>query len=674
MDQRRHGLLVNLNAVDIKYQLHFFETIMDYQKFKKMKRLACLYLLFISSFCYAQNQSRIISKKINPKAGVENIYIYQPPSKIKLPARIMALVLYQKNNEFYKKALPIIRKEDSYEFVFKSPDSVFVLIIGIVDADKKEDDQNGLIIPRNEVIDNNKDSGFIIYLRSAKGKRFANEKISLANLSDSYAPYYLSTKKMSFVKQVKLYQDTYKLYPQLIEDGSYFNYLTALYKVKGDVVKSNLISYARRIPNNNIEEKWLNARQIYELLKMDMEVKELEKKILVKFPLGQFAKNNFWSDFQHNYIKEDDSEQSLISVMDEYMIKFNDFSDRVKDEFYGKIMSMAFNKKDWGLFSKYEQLHIDKSILAYMHNFFARKLCDGKTYNPETDLEIAKSLSMRSVIYCETQLRKSTVEDEIYESLQADYLKYINTYALILYKLKLFDSAYYYQHIIYTKDKNIKPESIELYALYSEKTKGAIYAKEVLEENLLKGVNSPLMLQQLQSIYKQLNLPEDEFARLQKKNKFIAEQTSKELIKTKLGTTSAENFTLRNIEGKSISLSSFKNKVVVLDFWATWCGPCRASFPAMQELINKYKEDTGVVFLFIDTWERTKPQKMKEAASKLIKDKGYSFNVLLDIKDEVVADYKVEGIPAKFIINGKGEIVFMGDTSNIELEIENAKD
>ena len=146
-----------------------------------------------------------------------------------------------------------------------------------------------------------------------------------------------------------------------------------------------------------------------------------------------------------------------------------------------------------------------------------------------------------------------------------------------------------------------------------------------------------------------------------------------ESIKAKFGVTKANNFILKNLKGQNISLSSFKNKVIVIDFWATWCVPCRASFPAMQELVNNYKQDSSVVFLFIDVWENKSPQKMQEMAQKIMTDGNYNFNVLLDTKDKVVDNFRIDAIPSKFIIDKTGEIVFMGETSNIALEIEKAR-
>ena len=101
---------------------------------------------------------------------------------------------------------------------------------------------------------------------------------------------------------------------------------------------------------------------------------------------------------------------------------------------------------------------------------------------------------------------------------------------------------------------------------------------------------------------------------------------------------------------------------MILDFWATWCGPCKNSFPAMQKAANKYKNNTNVAFLFIDTWENAKDP--KPAVKKFIEERGYNFNVLFDLKDPVsnkcpvIESFGAKGIPAKYIIDKEGNIRF----------------
>lgn len=113
------------------------------------------------------------------------------------------------------------------------------------------------------------------------------------------------------------------------------------------------------------------------------------------------------------------------------------------------------------------------------------------------------------------------------------------------------------------------------------------------------------------------------------------------------------------LDGETVQLSDYQGKVVVLDFWATWCGPCKVSFPAMQETLDKQKDNDEVVFLFINSWERKESnEKAEEAVRQFIEENEYSFNVPMDYDDEVVKSYKVSGIPTKFVIGPDGQIHF----------------
>jgi cytochrome c biogenesis protein CcmG/thiol:disulfide interchange protein DsbE len=123
----------------------------------------------------------------------------------------------------------------------------------------------------------------------------------------------------------------------------------------------------------------------------------------------------------------------------------------------------------------------------------------------------------------------------------------------------------------------------------------------------------------------------------------------------------APHFSLKDLGGNTVSLKDLKGKVIVLDFWSTWCVPCKKSFPAMQLAVNSYKNDPSVKFLFIHTWETTKTP--IEDVKKYIAQSGFNFQVLMDLKDgsgrnAAVEDYGVSAIPAKFVIDKTGNIVF----------------
>ncbi|MEL6853455.1 MAG: TlpA disulfide reductase family protein, partial [Bacteroidota bacterium] len=87
-----------------------------------------------------------------------------------------------------------------------------------------------------------------------------------------------------------------------------------------------------------------------------------------------------------------------------------------------------------------------------------------------------------------------------------------------------------------------------------------------------------------------------------------------------------------------------------------WCGPCKASFPGMQRAQDQLADRDDVAFLFIDTWENVKNK--EENAAKFIEKNEYTFNVLMDNDSKVVSEFKVEGIPTKFIIGKDNRIKF----------------
>ncbi|HHV64936.1 MAG TPA: TlpA family protein disulfide reductase [Peptococcaceae bacterium] len=112
----------------------------------------------------------------------------------------------------------------------------------------------------------------------------------------------------------------------------------------------------------------------------------------------------------------------------------------------------------------------------------------------------------------------------------------------------------------------------------------------------------------------------------------------------------APDFTLTNIEGKRVSLSDLRGKNVFLNFWASWCEPCKDEMPDLEQIWQEYQE-RDLVVLTVNTGES------QETVKKYIEENGYTFQVLLDSNLTVARLYNTSNIPASFFINKEGIVI-----------------
>jgi thiol-disulfide isomerase/thioredoxin len=120
----------------------------------------------------------------------------------------------------------------------------------------------------------------------------------------------------------------------------------------------------------------------------------------------------------------------------------------------------------------------------------------------------------------------------------------------------------------------------------------------------------------------------------------------------------APGFSLKDINGKTVKLSDLKGKIVIIDFWAIWCGPCRTSLPYFQQAYEKYKNNKNVAFFAINTWEKTAENEKEKTIKSFINSNNYSFPVLVDDSTKFVEKLGVESIPTKFAIDQDGIVQF----------------
>lgn len=114
--------------------------------------------------------------------------------------------------------------------------------------------------------------------------------------------------------------------------------------------------------------------------------------------------------------------------------------------------------------------------------------------------------------------------------------------------------------------------------------------------------------------------------------------------------TQAPDFTVKLFNGEQLKLSELKGKAVLLNFWASWCGPCRNEAPALESSWIKYK-DKAVVFLGVNVWDD------KNNALKYLDSFGGGYLNGLDPKGEIAVEYGVAGVPETYFIDPSGKIV-----------------
>ena len=127
----------------------------------------------------------------------------------------------------------------------------------------------------------------------------------------------------------------------------------------------------------------------------------------------------------------------------------------------------------------------------------------------------------------------------------------------------------------------------------------------------------------------------------------------------------AANFTLKSASGENIRLSEYRGQVVLLNFWASWCGPCRQEMPELDALHQKY-EAVGFTVFGVNV------EKDRKMADKILRDIPVSFPILFDDENSVSELYNVDAMPVTVLVDRNGDIRFVhrGYKPGYEIEYE----
>lgn len=111
----------------------------------------------------------------------------------------------------------------------------------------------------------------------------------------------------------------------------------------------------------------------------------------------------------------------------------------------------------------------------------------------------------------------------------------------------------------------------------------------------------------------------------------------------------APQFTLQTLDGKTASLGDYRGQAVMVNFWATWCPPCRAEMPDMEQVYQEKKQD-GFSVLAVNI------QEARDPIAQFVNKFGLTFPILMDVSGEVTQRYGIYGLPSSYFIDPEGKI------------------
>ncbi len=416
--------------------------------------------------------------------------------------------------------------------------------------------------------------------------------------------------------------------------------VNGLLESKDPLAKDSIRWEAAHLVASDMEEYVLHGRSIYSFLGDSEGVEATNNKLVQKFPKGVYAANISLDKLLEDYTDPSSLDKSFQSWTKKFKVQMKKAS--FADATYSKLAKKLLQNEAVEDAKRYSSKLIgDDRKSDFLFNLAQNAYDHG-------DLAQSHQLVEELIqTYPEELSKKSYVNQSVYTLLARIYgqqKKWADCIRIIdQHKLRLNDLKF---EALLGADRNFDAFLL----LDNHFTTNSLTALQEKE--------GPVLFQKLGSTSEQWTAYKERVE--QKKLKDNQEHWKSSMINDE-----ALGFELLDMQGKTVKMEDFKGKIVILDFWATWCGPCINSFPGMQAAVNHYKEDEEVVFLFINTWERSADY--KEKVKDFIQEKGYDFHVVfdkMDGKDALVEKYGITGIPTKIIIDKQGKVRFKSSGSS----------
>ncbi len=416
------------------------------------------------------------------------------------------------------------------------------------------------------------------------------------------------------------------------------------------------------------EERLLEARDIARNYMRDQQLADsIEADILSRFPDGIAARDKeIWRLF-----RVEDPEEKIIQLaafLKRFPTgRFVDVQTSVSDMWYAKIFqSVVYTpitaRDDYSLLYEYIDDQPYESLATFFWHIvqipYRNGLVTADKLRPYADLIINEMLS-----------RPQRLDHRVYSPREwLDRIHANNSSAFMVYSQILGQTGDRARAIEFAD--RIAPyfgygnaDFNDYYATILEQSGRGGDVVAFIEKAVNRNAATPRMLDILRAGYKGGDF--EAYLTELKSDKLAAQRAR---LDGEITDLPIELFDLETLDGGKVDMAALKGKVLVLDFWATWCAPCKAAMPGMDLALQKYAGEEDVVFLFISTMESTGRGDYRQEIKDFLAEKGFGhFTVLLDSetgggrpKDLVYSTYSKEfrfsGIPQKMIVDGNGRL------------------